>query len=69
MSIGYRNYEIRAQKSAESQARKSQNIHGYTACQKSGDRQEFASIDAAKKFIANGGRVIRNSDCVVVFRV
>jgi hypothetical protein len=68
MSINHRNYKIRAQKSAESQVRKSQNIKGFTACQKSGERKEFDEIAAAKTFLARGGKVIRNSDCVVVFR-
>lgn len=69
MSIGYRNYVIRAQKAAESEAKRSQNIKGYTACKKNGDRGEFCVIAEAKKFIEHGGRVIRNSDCVVVFKV
>lgn len=68
MAIGYRNYEIRAQKSAESQAKKSKNINGFTACKKSGEKKEFDKITNAKEFVATGGRVIRNSDCVVVFR-
>ena len=69
MAIGYRNFEIRAQKAAEAHARKSQNINGYTACTRQGERTDHASIDSAKSAVSCGGRVIRNRDCVVVFKV
>ena len=69
MAVGYKNYAIKAQKAAESMARKSQNIHGYTACKRSGERSEFNELTDARNFVKQGGRVIRNSDCVVVYKV